>query len=58
MADEIAAAARTGLEAWRATIGQRLETEKLEKVEIEVFCLPLPSADGFRSAFLTAMGGA
>jgi hypothetical protein len=58
VADEIAAAARTGLEAWRATIGQRLETEKLEKVEIEVFCLPLPSADGFRSAFLTAMGGA
>lgn len=56
VADEIVEAARTGLEAWRATIGQRLKTEKLEQVEIELFCLPLPSADGFRAAFLAAMG--
>lgn len=56
VADEIAKAARTGLEAWRAVIGQRLRTEKLEQIEIELFCLPLPSADGFREAFLAAMG--
>jgi hypothetical protein len=56
VADQIADAARTGLEEWRVTIGRRLTIEKLEHVEIELFCLPLPSADGFRAAFLTAMG--
>jgi hypothetical protein len=25
-------------------------------MEIEVFCVPLPSAEGFRAAFLKAMG--
>lgn len=56
VADEIAEAARTGLESWRVAIGSRLKAEKLDQVEIELFCLPLPSADGFREAFLTAMG--
>lgn len=56
VADEIAEAARAGLESWRAAIGNRLKAEKLEQVEIELFCLPLPSADGFRDAFLAAMG--
>jgi Cap4 SAVED domain len=56
VADEIADAARAGMNAWRYTIGRRLKTEKLEQLEIELFCLPLPSADGFRDAFLKAMG--
>lgn len=56
IADEIAKAARASLAAWRATIGARLTAEKLAQFEIEIFCLPLPSADGFREAFLKAMG--
>jgi hypothetical protein len=56
VAYEIAAAARIEFEAWLSTIGRRLTTEKLEQVEIELFCLPLPSVEGFRAAFLTAMG--
>jgi hypothetical protein len=56
VADEIADAARIELQNWRATIGQRLTLEKLEKVEIQLFCIPLPSAEGFRVAFLEAMG--
>jgi hypothetical protein len=56
VADQIEKAARTGLETWRATISDRLIAEKLEQVEIELFCLPLPSAEKFRAAFLTAMG--
>jgi hypothetical protein len=56
VADEIAAAARVEFEAWLSTIDRRLTTEKLEQVEIELFCLPLPSVEGFRAAFLTAMG--
>lgn len=56
VADDIAEAARTELEKWRLRIGDRLKSERLEQFEIEFFCLPLPSAEGFRSAFLTAMG--
>lgn len=56
VADEIAEGARAGVEAWRASIGERLAAEKLEQIEIELFCLPLPSAEGFRAAFLKAMG--
>jgi hypothetical protein len=58
IADELAKAARVGLKDWRATIGEHLKIEKLEQVEIELFCLPLPSADDFRAAFLKAMGQA
>lgn len=54
--DEIANAARTQLQKWRTKIGQHLKKEKLDHFEIELFCLPLPSAEGFRAAFLTAMG--
>jgi hypothetical protein len=56
VADEIAEAARTELEKWKLRIGDRLKSEKLQQFEIEFFCLPLPSAEAFRSAFLTAMG--
>lgn len=56
VAAEIATAARTELQIWRTKIGERLTSEKLDQFEIELFCLPLPSAEGFRSAFLRAMG--
>lgn len=56
VADEIAKAARIELKKWSATIGTRLKKEKLEQVEVELFCLPLPSAEDFRAAFLKAMG--
>lgn len=56
IADQMAAAARQALNAWRRKIGERLQMEKLEQFEIEFFCLPLPSAEDFRKAFLKAMG--
>lgn len=56
IAADIAAAARTELDKWKKRVGERLVEEKLEQIEIELFCLPLPSADGFREAFLKAMG--
>ena len=56
VAEEIAAAARVELESWLLKIGERLKAEKLDQFEIELFCLPLPSAEDFRSAFLKAMG--
>lgn len=56
VADEIAAAARNELTGWRDSIGARIKAEKLEQMEIALFCIPLPSAEGFRAAFLKAMG--
>jgi len=54
--DEIVDASRAELTRWRHRIGERLTLEKLDQVEIELFCVPLPSAEGFRAAFLKAMG--
>jgi hypothetical protein len=56
VANKMAESARIELKKWCETIGKHLKKEKLEQVEIEVFCLPLPSAEKFRAAFLKAMG--
>ncbi len=57
VADEIVEASRTELASWIKNIGKQLKLEKLEQMEIEFFCIPLPSAKSFRAAFLKAMGG-
>lgn len=56
VADEIAEAARKALNDWQEKISTGLTANKLENLEIEFFCMPLPSAQGFRDAFLEAMG--
>ncbi|MCE0862929.1 DUF1837 domain-containing protein [Pseudomonas alloputida] len=56
VAEELVSASRAELTGWCKSIGNRLKLEKLDQMEIEVFCLPLPSAEGFRDAFLKAMG--
>jgi len=56
VADEVVAAARQGLENIKKNIGNRLKEERLDQIEIEILCVPLPSAEGFRQAFLNAMG--
>lgn len=56
IADEIAEAARVELKNWKTKIGERLKAEKLNGFEIQFFCVPIPSAEKFREAFLRAMG--
>ena len=56
VADEIAQAAREALVDWQAKIGTGLTANRLESLEIGFFCMPLPSAQDFRNAFLEAMG--
>ena len=56
VAEKIVSASREALANWSANIGARLKVEKLDQIDIELFCIPLPSADGFRAAFLKAMG--
>lgn len=57
VADEIIEASRRELAGWIKNIGKQLKSEKLDQMEIEFFCIPLPSAESFRGAFLKAMGG-
>lgn len=56
VAEEIVKASRTELTGWSKSIGARLKAEKLDQMEIELLCIPLPSAEGFRAAFFKAMG--
>lgn len=56
VSEEIVEASRQALAEWSGKVGERLNAEKLSDIEIEFLCIPLPSADGFRAAFLKAMG--
>lgn len=56
VAEEILKASRTELTGWRKSIESRLKAEKLDQMEMELLCIPLPSAEGFRAAFFKAMG--
>jgi hypothetical protein len=56
VAAEIAAAAQGAIEAWTKKVSNRIAKEKLDKFEIDFLCVPLPSASGFREAFLNALG--
>jgi hypothetical protein len=56
VADDLISACRSELSGWSKKISKGLKLKKLDQVEIELFCIPLPSADGFRSAFLKSMG--
>lgn len=56
VADTLVTAARAELKEWVSKIGKRLASANLSQFEIELFCLPLPSAKEFRLAFLKAMG--
>lgn len=56
LAEEIVAASRSALRQWCRNVGERLNVEKIGQMHIDMFCIPLPSADTFRAAFLKAMG--
>jgi Cap4 SAVED domain len=56
LADEIATAAQAALADWVDKVGKGVTKNKLDTLEIEFFCVPLPSAQDFRDAFLQVMG--
>ena len=47
---------RSEIDGWYEAIGKRVENEGIETFELEVFCLPMPSADEFRRAFREQLG--
>jgi hypothetical protein len=56
IADDVIKSADEGLKNWAKNIGSRLSSEKLDQLEIDFFCIPMPSVESFRSAFLTSLG--
>lgn len=57
VAEELVEASRTEIAAWSKNVQERIKKNKLDQMEIELFCIPLPSAKGFRAEFLKVMGG-
>lgn len=55
-ANDVIEASREALKKWASNVSNRVVLEKLEECRIELLCLPLPSADDFRSAILNALG--
>lgn len=56
LADEVAESAKTAFVEWVGKVGEGVAKNKLEALEIEFFCVPLPSSQGFRDIFLEVMG--
>ncbi|KUP94235.1 HamA C-terminal domain-containing protein [Tritonibacter horizontis] len=56
VADDIAQAAKDEMKKWLKNLETRISVEKLETFDLEFFCVPIPSAEGFRDAFLEALG--
>lgn len=44
------------VDAWYDAIEHKVKSEGVDAIEIELFCLPIPSADEFRSAFREQLG--
>jgi hypothetical protein len=55
-AADITAAAKSTFQGWLKNIGNRLAIEKLDKIKIEFFCVPVPSVERFRAEFKKALG--
>ena len=56
VAEEILCATKEEMKKWIKNVKNRIGVEKLESFDIQFFCVPLPSADGFRQSFLKALG--
>lgn len=48
----------TLMAGWQQKIAKRITTKNISSFHIEIFCVPLPSADEFRKALRTALGQA
>ena len=54
--EKLQAGAREEMEKWSRTLSMRAKKAGVDNFSIELFFLPLPSADDFRASFLEAVG--
>lgn len=55
-AAKITESAKSALQRWIVNIKNRLLVEKLDKMKVEFFCVPVPSVERFRVEFKKALG--
>jgi hypothetical protein len=46
---------RAAADAWAKTVGRRVGLSKLDKIELEIFCVPFPSVAAYRDAVRQAL---
>lgn len=56
VADDITSAAKIAFKGWIKNIKNRIEIEKIDKINIEFFCVPIPSVERLRLEFKKALG--
>lgn len=56
VADEVISAAKDEMTKWVKNVKNRMSIENLESFDIQFFCVPMPSVEGFRGSFLKALG--
>ena len=56
VAEDIAKAAKAGMATRLGNVSKRLLEEKMQHFDIQLLCVPMPSAEGFRASFLEALG--
>lgn len=56
VSDEIVKAANSEISNWSEKVLNRISIEKLAQFDIQLLCIPMPSVDDFRAAFLEALG--
>ncbi|MCA1712567.1 MAG: DUF1837 domain-containing protein [Actinobacteria bacterium] len=54
---DVEAAVRSAVAVWAETVRKRVQASQLASIEIEVFCVPFPSVQGFRDAIGSAIRG-
>lgn len=55
-AGELTAEMSDAIEDWRKKIGTRVVSKNLASIQMEALCIPFPSVEDFRSAFLKELG--
>jgi hypothetical protein len=54
--DSVTKKIKKDLVGWNKVVGTRITAESLDKLDIHLFCVPLPSADKFRTEFIKVLG--
>lgn len=52
----IAEEIKESIKSWKKSLLHHIMKHKLDSISIEIFCLPFPSVEAFRDAFLTELG--
>jgi len=53
---DVTAALVSAVDSWHGSASQYIGKNKLAEIAIELFCVPFPSVEAFRQAFLEELG--